>query len=181
MPRLTPDRWLGLITLGLALVILFVWIPLDVDSGLTETVRRRTVLGDALAPTMAAALLGLAGLALFLKGGHSDSVHLDRTSLIWALSLIATLTAALALMRWTGPALAALLTDTEYRLLRTTLPWTYLGFLTGGTLLIFTLTSLAEGRMRLGRLALAFAAALVMALLYDLPFDDLILPPNGDV
>lgn len=187
MPRMTPDRWIGLVTLLTALVILFIWIPLDVDSGLAERVRRRWVLGDALAPTVAASLLGLAGLMLFFTGGPRPGTgtgtgpRLDLQSVRWILALFTALAVSLALMRWTGPVLAHLLGAGEYRLIRTTFPWSYSGFLTGGTLLIFSLTSLAEGQIRLKRLALAFAAALIMALLYDLPFDDLLLPPNGDV
>jgi hypothetical protein len=181
MSRMTPDRWLGLVTLLAALVVLLVWIPRDVDSGIAEVVRRRTVLGDALAPTVAATLLALAGLGLLIGRGAEDVPRLDMTSLRWMLSLCAVMAVSLALMRWTGPAAAALLGAGEYRLLRADLPWKYLGFLIGGTLMIFALTSLAEGRIRPRRLALAFAAALIMALLYDLPFDDLQLPPNGDV
>ena len=74
-----------------------------------------------------------------------------------------------------------LLDGGEYRLLRDTAPWKYLGFVVGGTFMIFTLMSLADGRLRLMRLAMALLVTVIMALLYDLPFDDLQLPPNGDV
>ena len=181
MPRFSPDRWLGLITLIAALVILFVWIPLDVDSGIADRVRRRLVLGDALAPTVAATLLGLAGLILFLQGGEADGPSLDWAALKWIVALFAVLTVSLAIMRWTGPLATAFLGAGEYRLLRATFPWSYLGFVTGGTVLVFGLISLSEGRMRTARLALAVIAVLVMAAFYDLPFDDLLLPPNGDV
>jgi hypothetical protein len=72
-------------------------------------------------------------------------------------------------------------TDTGYRPLRASVPWKYLGYVAGGAMLIFGLISLAERRMRPEHLFLSFVAALALALLYDLPFEDLLLPPNGDV
>ena len=69
----------------------------------------------------------------------------------------------------------------DYRPLRDEIPWKYVGFVCGGGLLIFALIALVERRLRPVRLVLAFAFALALALIYDLPFEDLLLPPNGDV
>ena len=74
-----------------------------------------------------------------------------------------------------------MLMNTDYRPLRATPPWHYIGFLVGGTILIGGLTSLVEQRLSAHSFVIGFIATLVVALLYDLPFDDLILPPNGDV
>ena len=91
---------------------------------------------------------------------------------------------AFAVVRLAGP-LAAELTVGDYRPLRDEPPWKYIGFVCGGGLLIFGLMSLVERRLSLARLALAFAVAvavaLALALAHDLPFEDLLLPPNGDV
>ena len=82
---------------------------------------------------------------------------------------------ALVVMRFAGP-LAAELAAGDYRPLRDDPPWKYIGFVAGGALLIFSLNALVERR-----LALAIAIALALALAWDLPFEDLLLPPNGDV
>ena len=54
------DRW----TLGLAVaavvsaaLTLGIWIPNDIESGLVETFRRQTTIGDAMAPTMLARMV----------------------------------------------------------------------------------------------------------------------------
>ena len=70
--------------------------------------------------------------------------------------------------------------ETPYRVLRATAPWKYLGFALGGTVMTFGLIALSQHRPSWRLAALAFVATLVIALLYDLPFDNLLLPPNGD-
>ena len=94
--------------------------------------------------------------------------------------LFGVLTPRSMLMRYTGP-IVAMLMNLDYRPLRATPPWHYIGFLVGGTILIGGLTSLVERRLSARNFVIGFIAALVVALIYDLPFDDLILPPNGDV
>ena len=84
-------------------------------------------------------------------------------------------------MRWAGPALAGLLTDEGYRPLRDTAPWKYLGFLVGGSGMIAAMISLVEGRISRRAVLIGLVAAVALILVYDLPFDDLLLPPNGDV
>lgn len=165
----------GLATLGL-------WIPADVETGIIEVWRRQVEIGDALAPTVAAAGLTLSGLALFLtslrgKGGAG----MGRGNVVWTLVLLLVFVVALALMRWTGPILADLLGAGEYRLLRASVPWKYLGYLAGGFTLVFGLMALVERRLSWRRAGLAALAVVLLAALYDLPFEDLQLPPNGDV
>jgi len=95
---------------------------------------------------------------------------------------------SLLLMRWTGPAtvwlaeIAGLIeADTGYRPLRDTLPWKFTGFLAGGTVMIWTLSALADGGWSWRRLGAAFLITLVIGAVFDLPFEDLVLPPNGDL
>ena len=38
-----------------------------------------------------------------------------------------------------------------------------------------------ERQVRWSRVLLALGVTLILALLYDVPFEDLLLPPNGDV
>ena len=49
-----------------ALVLLLVWIPADVASGVIEQVRRQVVIGDAMAPTVWSIGIGVLGLLLLL-------------------------------------------------------------------------------------------------------------------
>lgn len=174
------DRWLGLFCVGLALLVIFVWVPWDSDSGLVEKVRRKWVIGDALGPTVAGIVIAIGG-ALTLLRPAPEAPGLTRRNLIWIAGLLALCALALGVMRYGGPALASLLTETGYRPLRNTLPWKYLGYLGGGTLMITGLTSIVLGRFRWRDLLVGAVATLLIALAYDLPFEDLLLPPNGDV
>ena len=60
------DPWsLGVaaVVAAFALATLIFWIPADIESGVIETFRRRVIIGDALAPTVAAVgMLAVAGL-----------------------------------------------------------------------------------------------------------------------
>jgi hypothetical protein len=69
----------------------------------------------------------------------------------------------------------------SYRDLRDTLPWKYIGFLLGSTGLITTCIAAIETRFSWRALLIALVATTALMALYDLPFDDLLLPPNGDV
>ena len=179
--RVSQDVILGLLVLALGLFIVLVWAPLDSGSGIAEKVRGRWAIGDALGPSVAGVVLMVSGAGLLagaLRRGAAPTVRLSNLKFLAAFLGIAVL--ALAVMRLAGP-LAAELTVGDYRPLRDEPPWKYIGFVCGGGLLIFGLISLVERRLSLARLALAFAVALALALAYDLPFEDLLLPPNGDV
>jgi len=97
--------------------------------------------------------------------------------------ILVLLTISLFLMRYAGPLILQLFegTDAQYRLLRDTAPWKYFGFIAGGLWLIISLIVLNERRLRWQHILIALAAVLVLIAFYDLPFEDLLLPPNGDV
>ena len=179
--RITQDAVLGALVLAFGLFIVFVWAPLDSATGIAEKVRGRWTIGDALAPTVAGALLAAAGAAL-LAGAlrRTAPAALGLSNLRFLAVFAGCIALALAIMRFAGP-LAAELTVGDYRPLRDEAPWKYIGFVSGGGFLIFSLISLVERRLRFWRLVLAFAVALGLALICDLPFEDLLLPPNGDV
>ena len=84
-------------------------------------------------------------------------------------------------MRWGGPSLAEAMTGQDYRPQRDTVPWKYLGFLMGGTTMIAALIFVVERQVRWSRVLIALGVTLFLALFYDVPFEDLLLPPNGDV
>ena len=189
------NRWIGLGALALSLAVMFIWIPLDVESGLIEKVRRSVTLGDAFAPTVAGALIGLGGLLCLLStevlskhdkttrhlAAHNDSrakEHFSHTVVLLTIFII-----SLSVMRYAGPISVTLLHEnqTEYRLLRDTVPWKYIGFILGGTALIAALIAWTERKLTLLHIAIGVLTTLALIAVYDLPFDDLLLPPNGDV
>ena len=176
-----------------ALVLLLVWIPADVASGVIEQVRRQVVIGDALAPTVWSTGIGLLGLLLLLASLlrlHEGVAETPGGGPTWAnlrylLTLLATIVGALLVMTHAGPWVVgiaqALGSDVDtYRSLRATRPWKYIGYLAGGFLLVFALMSYTSQRISLRLALIAAAAVLFMAMAYDLPFKNLLLPPNGD-
>ena len=178
------DRTLGAICVVFALLCLFLWIPLDSETGLIEKAGRRLVIGDAFAPSVAACLLLGASLWLFVIGQLRRSGGALRFANIRFLVQFATwLALCLLIMRWAGPISVWLSGGSvdDYRLLRDSVPWKFIGYLVGGTLLVGGVVCWIERRMRLQSVLLSFAIVLTLALLYDLPFEDLLLPPNGDV
>ena len=191
---------LGLLSVAACAVVLFVWIPLDVETGIIEKVRRQKELGDAFAPAVAALLIGLGGLLLLFEKMAADRSRDTPTTseqpsslddvrptgvndLTHALIVLLLLIIALLLMRYVGPLAVALFQEnnSEYRLLRDTAPWKYLGFVAGGVWLIVSLIVLIEQRLRIRHVLIALLVVCLLIALYDMPFDTLLLPPNGDV
>lgn len=179
LKHLSPDRILGLICIACALLLIFLWIPLDVETGYVEKQRRSLILGDSLAPTVAGAIIFLGGLILLFKP-DADTKSLIRENFSWLVLLLLIMAVSMVLVRYSGPLIATLNAE-DYRALRDTLPWKYIGYLLGGSTMIFTLMTLVDRRFSWLRLLIAVLATLLIALFYDLPFDDLLLPPNGDV
>ena len=174
------DFWLGLLSIMAGVLLIFIWIPADVESGLVSMVRRQLVIGDALGPTAAGCVILIGGL-LILWHADPKAKTLNRRNFLWLGVLSVVLLLSLLLMRYAGPALAALLTDTPYRALRSTPPWSYLGHVLGGTVLISGLAGVVTRNVSPAIVVAAFITTLAIAGFYDLPFDDLLLPPNGDV
>ena len=182
---MTVNRWLGLVFLATGIVIIFIWIPLDVDTGIIEKVRRQTVLGDSFAPFVAALIIGLGGLVAFLERPTPGAAEPDiaPSNLIHIACTIGILFVALMLMRYCGPQLVDWIRGDgqEYRLLRDTVPWKYAGFCIGGMFLVTGLISYTEKRFRWTHLLISALAVAAIIAVFDLPFEDLLLPPNGDV
>ena len=184
---------LGLIFTAFALLTLLVWIPNDIETGIVEKVRRRVEVGDAMFPIVIAtallivsAFLTIASARDMRRGGDEDGdgrlTLANGRHLIW---LIAVVAISLALMVWTGPVVVAAFNAVgadlgSYRELRDTVPYKYLGFVLGGLFLVTGLISAIEGRLSPIAVLTAVGTIAALILLYDLPFDDLLLPPNGD-
>ncbi len=173
---------------AVALATLGVWIPADIESGVVETFRRRTVIGDALAPTAAAVgMVAAAGLlaASEILRPRRTAAPFDRHSILFVVRTAAAIIFGLALMRYTGPlavdAVNAAGGDIgSYRTLRDTVPYKYLGYLLGGVVMAGGMIAVVEQRLTRGAAAVSVLATAILIILYDLPFDDLLLPPNGD-
>ena len=171
-----------------ALATLVFWIPADIETGVVETFRRRVIIGDALAPTVVAiAMLAVAGLfaATELLRPRRESAPFDGQSALFILRVAVAIGAGLALMVYTGPltvdAINALGGEIgSYRQLRDTVPYKYLGYLAGGTVMVGGIVAVVEQRLARSAAVAAGLAVLVHIVLYDLPFDDVLLPPNGD-
>ena len=185
------DPWsLGVaaVVAAFALLTLGVWIPADVETGVVETFRRRVVIGDAMAPTAAA--IGMIAAAALLAvsavlGPRLGRAAPDRQSVLFAVRLAAAIAAGLVLMTHTGPLAVDLVNALggavgSYRELRDTAPYKYLGYLVGGTVLVAGAIAVVEQRLTRGAALAGVVATVALMLLYDLPFDDLLLPPNGD-
>lgn len=181
------NLYLGLICITLSLLVIFIWIPLDVESGVVEKVRGRFKIGDALAPTVAMGFILVGGLLLvFVERRAPAQPVIQAPQIQFMTRLMGIVVVSLLVMRYAGPvsveAANQLFTEAnEYRLLRTTFPWKYIGFVLGGIMLITGVISLVERRLTFRALLTGIIAVLLIILVFDLPFDDLLLPPNGDV
>lgn len=180
MRRLSSDRWLGALAVVAALALILLWVPLDTETGVLERVRRRLVIGDALAPLVAGVTILIGGLLTALRP-DDRAVGLTARNLRWMLGLCAVFTVSLAVMRFAGPALAEMLSGTGYRPLRNDAPWKFIGYVLGGAVMVAGTGGLAMRRRSPGLLVMGLMAAALIALAYDLLPADLLLPPNGDV
>lgn len=189
----SSTRWnlgLALLLIASSLVTLVWWIPMDIESGLVIEERRAIVVGDALAPTIATVGILLFSLALalstFLGGAATDEpkVGVSRANALNLAAMALILVVSLGLMVWAGPATVAALQSAgfevkEYRLLTSTVPYKYIGFVLGGVVLVAGLIAWIEGRFTWRALLTGVGAVTVLIIVYDLPFDTLLLPPNG--
>ncbi len=181
MRNISANTVLGLSCILFALVVAFVWIPLDTDTWLVEKARGRFTVGDSLAPTLAALFISISGLMLLREQRDgNERPSLENLRFIAAMIVIGTV--AIVVMRWAGPATVTLLASgEEYRLLRDTVPWKYIGFALGGGILVFAMIVFTEQRISLRAAIISALAVTGIILLYDVPFEDILLPPNGDV
>ena len=181
------EQMIGILSILFCLLLLFVWIPFDIDSGIAAKVRGRSKIGDAMAPTIAAVILGVGGLSLlFSSKENENSERIEWSNIVFILGISALILTTCFIMAVFGPLIVSLsqqfITDLpDYRSLRSSIPWKYLGLLAGGSfmlVLFFVITGYGSWQRRI---IVAFLATLALAMAYDLPFDDLLLPPNGDV
>ena len=184
---MTPNKFTAGIFLVFAIVVLGVWIPNDVETGLLEKMRRHWVIGDSLAPTLAAGFVSVgAALILLFEKRDEAQFNMEAAQFVFFLKLVIVILFALSVMRQLGPilinayaAIAGL--DLEYRLLRDVIGIKHIGLLTGGMIMVGGMIAVVEGRLSRRALMIGLIWSLVLILVYDIPFEDLLLPHNGVV
>ncbi|PVH27585.1 hypothetical protein DDE20_16745 [Pararhodobacter oceanensis] len=184
------EIWLAIFFAVLAGLTAFVWAPLDSETAAIYEFRRQISIGDAMLPMVAGGgilLFSVAHLFLQLRRRRDadEDPLFDRTTLFFFVTFGGVLALSLILMFWAGPLALALFGPSgddaaTYRQMRSSLPWKYIGFVLGGFTLVFGLTSLIEGRVRWLRAVSSILAVLGLILIFDVPFDTILLPPNGD-
>ena len=178
---------LGLACIVFSLVVIFIWIPLDTDSGIIEKVRRRLTIGDAMAPSIAGVFILIGGFVLItFERKTSKQTNIMASNFKFIIRTLSILFLSLLIMRYSGPLLVAavnmtLIEPLEYRLLRDTIPWKLVGYFIGGVVLIAGLIAQVESRLSVVSVGVAILATIILIIIYDFPFDDRLLPPNGDV
>ena len=184
MQRNRVDLALGLGAVVLAILAIVAWVPNDSATGVIFSQRGRTSIGDAMAPTVAFAVVMLAGILTALeKRGPEDARYVTRANLGFIVVLTGIFLFSILLMRWTGPVLVALVgpEGAVYRELRDTMPWKISGFVLGGTFLVAGLMALMQRRIGWRQVAIGLLATAGLIAVFDVPFPDLLLPPNGDL
>lgn len=197
---------LGLFCVAFAAFAVFYWIPVDVETGIVEQDRREVIIGDGMAPSFLALCILVLAVAMIVGSGlellrgrraatPAPAASEDRdadvpgsltpSNLGFLLRLFCFVASALVLMVWLGPltvdAIGALGFEIgNYRQLRDTVPYKYIGFIAGGFVIVFGLISMIEGGPNRRALFTALFTITALIVLYDVPFDQLLLPPNGD-
>lgn len=184
------EFWVGLIALILSLIALFLWVPFDSETPPIYTFRRQTYIGDAMLPMVAAAGIAICALVhvllSYLRKDHKGGGNpFDPQTAIFFGIFGAICIVSFVLMFWSGAAAVALFAQTgdetvTYRQMRGALPWKYIGFVLGGFTLVFGITSLIEGGFNAKRVLSSILAVVALIVLFDVPFDTILLPPNGD-
>lgn len=183
------EIWVALICLVAGVLTAILWVPFDSETPPIYDFRRQTYIGDAMLPMVAALGIAVCALVHLLLSWRRQVTEadgpFDKLTAAFFLSLFAIIIAAFAVMYWAGPVALALFGPSgdeavTYRQMRSTVPWKYIGFVSGGFILVFGITSLLEGAMHWKRALSSILAIVVLIVIFDVPFDTILLPPNGD-
>lgn len=205
---MTAARWnlgLALFCIAFAAFALIYWIPNDIETGVIEKERREWVIGDGMGPfflsvcmIILSVIMGFGSLRILLSGESPQDVGprkeialgdvdggLSAGNFSFLFRVLAIVIASMLLINWVGPltamGLKAIGHDVgTYRELVATVPYKYLGFIAGGFVMVFGLISMIIGRMSMAGFLTAVCTIAALIVLYDVPFDQLLLPPNGD-
>lgn len=185
----STEIWIAVIFLILGVVAAALWVPFDSETPPIYTFRRQTYIGDAMLPMVAGAGIAICAathlILSYLRRRDDKDAPFDRLTGLFFLVFLGIVAASFMLMFWSGPAALALFGPTgdepvTYRQMRSTAPWKYVGFVIGGFVMVFGITSLIEGKFSARRALTSILAVAVLILIFDVPFDTILLPPNGD-
>jgi hypothetical protein len=94
---------LGACSVVFAAFVLFVWIPLDTDTGLIEKVRRQVIIGDSLAPSVAAVFILIGGLALAVfERGTGEPAAFNAKEFRFIGQVVGVIAVSFVIMRFAG-------------------------------------------------------------------------------
>ena len=130
-------------------------------------------------------LLGGLVLCVFERSADAQP-DLRKDQITFVAMLSAVVIVSIGIMRFAGPAAAEFTNmfrnePIEYRLLRATPGWKHIGFILGGVTMVSGIVAIVEHRLSSRAVLTGIVAVLVLIAVFDLPFEDLLLPPNGDV
>ena len=181
------ELWIAAFFLVGGLLAALLWVPFDSETPPIYEFRRQVYIGDALLPMIAAAgaaLCAAAHLILSWRRSRAEQFEppFDLLTGSFFLAFFLILAASLTLMYWSGPLALALFGEegVGYRQMRAAFPWKYLGFTLGGFVMVFGVISLIAGRLTFKDALISLAAVAGLILVFDVPFDTILLPPNGD-
>lgn len=185
-PNKSARVMLGATAIAVALLLWLVVIPAGAPGEMIEVVRRRARIGDSAMPSLAALFIALGGLVLILERGGPPFL---KAVPVWPLIFATVLTAASLAFLHVGDGLVSLMRAvwpdlSDFRALRMTLPWAWVPFLIGGAVLVAPLV-IATEHLPVRRWPAAFAygaiVAFAIAAFLTLPFEDVLIPPQGDL
>ncbi len=188
------DIGFGAALLAFALWALFFWFPADIPTGFffINSVGREEP-GDAFFPIILASLLaGLSVIQIILswrsrqpraEGREAGGITLP--NLKFLAGFLAVVGIGLGLMYWLGPLTVAVLNaagvlEGTYRNFSDSVPYKYLGYVAGASVMTLVLIAWAEGRVRPVALMTVIAVIVVAILLFDVALRNVLLPPNAD-
>lgn len=179
------DLGFGLTVLVFGIVALFVWFPNDIRGGFIErSPAGRPEPGDTFFPVLlVSAMMVLAAIQVvraWLSPSPATEV-LTGENLRFLIFFLIVFGVGIALMRWTGPVVVQVLDVGSYRNLSDTMPWKYIGYLTGGLWLGVGIIVWIEGRIRLMPLMVVCTMLVALILIFDVALGTVRLPPNADL
>jgi len=145
-----------------------------------------------MAPTMVAWAILLVSIALLidtaLRSRFQNVIEnsiMDAQSFRFLLNMMTVIIISLLFMLYSGPLLVDFINlingeNDNYRLFKGSIPHKYFGYILGGFIMVFGSIGVVENKFSANGAWLSIIAVAVLTFLYDVPFDNLLLPPNGD-
>ena len=173
---------LALLCFVFALGVALVWVPLDSASGMIVKVRRQVNIGDALAPTLAACVIGFGALLMLFERDTGQTPAVTRKNFTFILRLGLVLLVGFSLVRWvakprsgSGDSSRTLTSAIAVYVIRHLKHIGSLAACLSSRVIAFSQHRLTAQAVLIGVLAA------VLILCYDLLLDDLLLPQWGCV